>query len=207
MPAGQKDAFFGEGALRTDLKLLGDFHLLGAGAGAYLGWLHRFEPRTLLGAARFRDELGMGVAIKVPLPWVPEAAGVLEARCATDAGAPFSEQATTSAETDLGGRLQLGDATLVTAFGLGFLGVGAPTLRAVLGLWWSPRVHDADGDGIEDDRDQCPPLAEDLDGFQDQDGCPDPDNDGDWVPDADDLCPDQAAEENRDLNEDGCTDP
>lgn len=207
MPAGRRDAYFAEGGLRTDLKLLGDFHLLGAGAGAYLGWLHRFEPRTLLDAARFRDELGMGGAIKIPLPWEPRLAGVLEARCATEAGAPFSSKATTAVETDLGARLELGDATLMAAVGAGFLGVGAPTVRAVLGLWWSPRVHDADKDGVEDDQDQCPPLAEDMDGFQDQDGCPDPDNDGDWVPDADDLCPDEAAEENRDLNEDGCTDP
>jgi len=207
LPAGRTDAYFGEGALRTDLKLLGDFHLLGAGAGAYLGWLHRFEPRTLLEAARFRDEIGMGLAFKMPLPWAPEVSGLLEARCATDAGAPFSEQATTSVETDLGARFDLGDAALTVSAGTGFVGVGAPTFRAVLGLWWSPRTHDADGDGIEDSSDQCPPLAEDKDGFQDRDGCPDPDNDGDWVPDADDLCPKQAAEENRDLNEDGCTDP
>ena len=207
MPAGQNDAFFGEGALRTDLRLLSDFHLLGAGAGAYLNWLHRFEPRTLLGSARFRDELGMGLAIKLPLPWVPGMAGVVEARCATDAGKPFSQKSTTAVETDLGARLNLGDATLTFAAGLGFLGAGAPTFRAVLGFWWSPRVHDADGDGIEDDEDECPPLAEDLDGFQDTDGCPDPDNDGDWVPDADDLCPNQTADADRDLNEDGCTDP
>src|SRR6185369_1324974 len=30
---------------------------------------------------------------------------------------------------------------------------------------------------------------EDPDGFQDADGCPDPDNDGDGVPDIDDQCP------------------
>jgi hypothetical protein len=207
MPAGQKDSFFAEGALRTDIRLLGDFHLLGAGAGAYLNWLHRFEPQTLLGLARFRDELGLGLGLKVPLPWFPEVSGVVEVRCATNAGKPFSQRATTAVETDLGARLDLGDATLTTAVGLGFVGVGAPVVRAVLGFWWSPRVHDADADGIEDDQDQCPPLAEDVDGFEDTDGCPDPDNDGDWVPDADDLCPDQAADEDRDLNEDGCTDP
>ena len=30
-----------------------------------------------------------------------------------------------------------------------------------------------------------------MDGFQDADGCPDPDNDGDGVADADDRCPDE----------------
>lgn len=48
---------------------------------------------------------------------------------------------------------------------------------------------DQDGDGIPDRVDQCLALAEDLDGFQDEDGCPDPDNDGDGVPDLRDDCP------------------
>jgi len=48
---------------------------------------------------------------------------------------------------------------------------------------------DQDTDGIPDRVDACPALAEDLDGFQDEDGCPDPDNDGDGVPDGKDECP------------------
>ena len=31
---------------------------------------------------------------------------------------------------------------------------------------------DSDGDGIADDLDTCPEQAEDFDGFEDQDGCP-----------------------------------
>lgn len=48
---------------------------------------------------------------------------------------------------------------------------------------------DRDGDGINDDVDQCPDEPEDIDTFQDEDGCPDPDNDGDTVLDVDDKCP------------------
>jgi OOP family OmpA-OmpF porin len=48
---------------------------------------------------------------------------------------------------------------------------------------------DRDGDGIPDHTDQCPDEPEDPDGFQDEDGCPDPDNDGDGVPDVQDRCP------------------
>lgn len=54
-------------------------------------------------------------------------------------------------------------------------GVGAPSLRAVVGL--SGRhtpVVDADGDGLRDRVDTCPAAAEDLDGFLDGDGCPEP---------------------------------
>ena len=32
---------------------------------------------------------------------------------------------------------------------------------------------DNDGDGIVDERDMCPDEREDLDGFEDEDGCPD----------------------------------
>jgi outer membrane protein OmpA-like peptidoglycan-associated protein len=52
---------------------------------------------------------------------------------------------------------------------------------------------DRDKDGIKDDQDKCPLEAEDSDGFQDADGCPDPDNDGDGVLDIRDSCPDKPA--------------
>jgi hypothetical protein len=35
----------------------------------------------------------------------------------------------------------------------------------------------------------CPDLAEDVDSFEDGDGCPDLDNDQDGVPDERDKCP------------------
>jgi outer membrane protein OmpA-like peptidoglycan-associated protein len=48
---------------------------------------------------------------------------------------------------------------------------------------------DRDHDGILDNVDKCPDTPEDKDGFEDADGCPDPDNDGDGVLDAADKCP------------------
>jgi hypothetical protein len=53
----------------------------------------------------------------------------------------------------------------------------------VLGLPSSPA--DTDGDGYEDDTDECRTAQEDFDGFEDVDGCPDCDNDQDGIPDAD----------------------
>jgi OOP family OmpA-OmpF porin len=52
-----------------------------------------------------------------------------------------------------------------------------------------PIVKDSDGDGIPDDIDRCPLDPEDKDGFQDEDGCPDPDNDKDGIVDLVDACP------------------
>jgi OOP family OmpA-OmpF porin len=66
---------------------------------------------------------------------------------------------------------------------------------------------DADGDGINDDVDKCPNDPEDKDGFQDDDGCPDPDNDGDGVADAQDKCPTQAEDKDGFQDDDGCPDP
>jgi OOP family OmpA-OmpF porin len=66
---------------------------------------------------------------------------------------------------------------------------------------------DTDGDGIPDDKDQCPQTAEDKDGFQDEDGCPDPDNDGDGVPDAADKCQKEPEDHDGFQDEDGCPEP
>ena len=56
---------------------------------------------------------------------------------------------------------------------------------------------DTDGDGIVDEDDACPNEPEDFDGFEDEDGCPDPDpdRDGDGVIDRLDSCPDEPGPE------------
>jgi OmpA-OmpF porin, OOP family len=81
-----------------------------------------------------------------------------------------------------------------------------PDMRAFIGIVFEPNVGDRDGDGIKDDLDKCPDAPEDFDGFQDEDGCPDPDNDGDRIPDVDDKCPDIPENYNGFQDEDGCPD-
>ncbi|HEX2570861.1 MAG TPA: OmpA family protein [Polyangia bacterium] len=78
--------------------------------------------------------------------------------------------------------------------------------RAYIGFIFEPLIGDRDGDGIKDDVDKCPDEAEDLDGFQDKDGCPELDNDNDGIPDQDDKCPDEAETKNGFEDEDGCPD-
>jgi OmpA-OmpF porin, OOP family len=51
------------------------------------------------------------------------------------------------------------------------------------------KLEDSDSDGVPDEYDQCPSDKEDVDGYQDADGCPDLDNDSDGVLDAADKCP------------------
>jgi OOP family OmpA-OmpF porin len=69
-----------------------------------------------------------------------------------------------------------------------------------------PPPPDPDGDGIVGDADQCPTEAEDKDGFEDADGCPDADNDHDGLADAVDKCPDGAETRNGFDDDDGCPD-
>jgi OmpA-OmpF porin, OOP family len=65
---------------------------------------------------------------------------------------------------------------------------------------------DTDGDGLYDDEDGCPTEPEDKDDFQDQDGCPDPDNDNDGILDKPDKCPLVAEDIDKFEDEDGCPD-
>jgi len=65
---------------------------------------------------------------------------------------------------------------------------------------------DRDGDGLLDPVDRCPTDAEDADGFEDEDGCPDLDNDRDGIVDKLDGCPVAAEVVNAVDDKDGCPD-
>jgi outer membrane protein OmpA-like peptidoglycan-associated protein len=83
---------------------------------------------------------------------------------------------------------------------------------------------DDDGDGITNALDKCPKDPEDIDGFEDSDGCPDPDNDKDSICDpwvaaqgkqgmyasqckGVDKCPNVAEDMDGFQDDDGCPDP
>ena len=203
IPIGSSSFYASEGQFSFDAQLLGDFHLLGAGAGTMLGWRYRVNERQF-GADALWQELQYGFALKPPIPPAKELFGLLELRGTT----AFRGRSTNTLEGDIGVRWTTGDVTLTAAFGMGFVrGIGQPRFRAIVGVSWSKQTDDLDGDGIPDYRDECPRLPEDFDGFEDEDGCLDPDNDNDFIPDVDDKCPNEAAIEGRDLDEDGCTDP
>src|SRR5262249_37441269 len=94
---------------------------------------------------------------------------------------------------------------LMIGGGAGYIkGFQAPEERAILGFVFEPSIGDRDGDGIPDDEDKCPDQPEDFDGFQDVDGCPDPDNDKDGILDKDDRCPNSPEDFDGDQDQDGC---
>ncbi|MEM1347156.1 MAG: hypothetical protein AAGI01_01275 [Myxococcota bacterium] len=68
---------------------------------------------------------------------------------------------------------------------------------------------DEDADGIPDANDVCPRTAEDFDGVEDEDGCPDADvmdTDADGIADDLDACPTEAEDVDGVEDEDGCPD-
>jgi hypothetical protein len=67
-------------------------------------------------------------------------------------------------------------------------------------------LTDRDSDGIPDASDRCPAQAEDVDGFADDDGCPEDDVDRDGIPDRTDRCPLAAEDRNDFRDDDGCPD-
>lgn len=93
------------------------------------------------------------------------------------------------------------------AFGVGLdNGFGTPDWRALAGVRFEVASADRDGDHVVGSADRCPDDPEDVDGWDDTDGCPDLDNDGDGVADDRDRCA-AAAEDNDGFeDEDGCVD-
>ncbi len=66
---------------------------------------------------------------------------------------------------------------------------------------------DEDGDGLLSLADKCPAQAENTNGFQDDDGCPDdPDTDGDGLADSKDACPREKEDVDGFEDSNGCPD-
>jgi OOP family OmpA-OmpF porin len=85
-------------------------------------------------------------------------------------------------------------------------GYGSAAPRGFVGFIFEPSIGDRDGDGYKDDVDQCPDDPEDFDDFEDEDGCPEPDNDKDGILDDVDKCPNEPETKNGYQDEDGCPD-
>ena len=79
-------------------------------------------------------------------------------------------------------------------------------LEAFAGLTVHFGQNDSDGDGLVNRLDACPNEPEDVDGFEDADGCPDLDNDRDGILDKRDKCPNEPEDKDGFEDADGCPD-
>ncbi len=188
LPTGDVDAYAGDDGFRMDPTLAADLHFKrGPSLMANVGY--RLRPETSLGVLEVDDALTFGAGAEVPIVGVLHLAGEVFGSMLV-AGAASVEEIPVEA---IGSVRLVGDRWL-GQFGAGSGltgGAGAMDYRLVSSLGYhSLGDPDADQDGLRRSVDSCPRAAEDLDGFEDEDGCPDTDNDGDGIIDSDDACPD-----------------
>jgi hypothetical protein len=226
LPTGDRQSFLGEGAVTASLRLLAEY-ALGAGAlRAGLGYDLRPERRTWPSAAgapvTFGDSVDWAIAVSVkPAVFAPgidrDARQLWElgahGRLPAGPVAPFGLGSAGASDLSpvllgLSDRIALGhyrDAFALVGGELGLTeAIGTPAARVLVSIGWAPRSHDRDNDGVPDDVDQCPDLAEDRDRIQDEDGCPEDDADSDGILDEEDACPLVPGPSSADPRRNGC---
>jgi outer membrane protein OmpA-like peptidoglycan-associated protein len=174
---------------------------------ANLGALVRRDARLF--DTNLGDEMTFGLGASVQLPGDMRRFEAIAEAYGSTATADVFGGAVTPIEALIGGRWSPSERWRVSlAGGRGLSrGIGSPDVRALasLGLIAMPEL-DPDNDSLYDDNDSCPNDAEDHDGFQDEDGCPDPDDDSDGVIDAVDRCRSEPEDRDSFRDEDGCPD-
>jgi outer membrane protein OmpA-like peptidoglycan-associated protein len=215
LPIATGNTLTSDGGFGGELLAAADYWLWrGIRVGANLGYRYR-AMHEVLRDSTLGDEIVWGVAFNMPL-FIEELDAILEFDGAISVAKEEGHNSGLAkgevpAELKFAGRYAVSDQWTLT-FGMGSSlgeGIGSPDLRAFIGLggyWvsggrWS---YDYDGDGFYGSIDQCPDQLEDIDGFEDHDGCPDPDNDGDGVPDSVDRCP--GTPPGAQVRTDGCID-
>ncbi len=225
-PFGDEGTFAGDRSLTVEPRLIASYTKGVVSVAANLGYLYRrenkvYDPRETAGdqvLLELDDEITWGVGGAFRLARFLSIGVELYGR-----GPILSDKADLPLEALAGlifhwGRINwavgggVGIGSFLEQEGLKPFG-RTPGWRFFTGLSFVPTAakttaerRDTDGDGVPDDQDQCPTEPEDKDGFDDDDGCPDPDNDQDGIPDAQDKCPNRAEDRDGFQDDDGCPD-
>jgi OOP family OmpA-OmpF porin len=203
-----------DSASGTKDTYIGDSSATFGGRGIYDGQWGRFglavnvagvyRKEAFVATTRLGSELryGVGASYQVSPIFNVLAEGFGATKFSSEAGSNSLEAALAAQLRPLGSQF-----SFLIGGGPGIIqGIGGPAFRVFAGAGFYFEKSDQDGDGVSDDRDQCPTAAEDFDGFQDADGCPEPDNDGDGIADANDKCPNDPETKNSFQDADGCPD-
>ena len=200
-PTGSDEAVRGAGGFAVQPELLFAYHVGRLGLGFDVGYRWRsHHPADLPWGDEVTLDPWLSVALTRALTLRVE--GYAEKTVGANvSGADFPFELLAGIDYAIGSwDLYLGASRGITD------GIGNPAFRIIGGVRYrhdSPRhegFEDTDHDGIPDKDDRCRDEPEDEDGFEDEDGCPDPDNDEDGVPDAQDECPELKG----DRAHDGC---
>lgn len=210
-PTGKGRSTLSDHAVGGSFASLMELDLLLLRLRGAVGLRGRSEPRSVLG-----DRFAHQVPWVLGIVWRPQLFGLddsgrwlvhLEGFGSTTTGRSAFDRDTTPVGIGLSTRLLFGDLSPLLGVELPLNNaLGNPDLRVVASLSWAPRSYDSDHDQIGDERDECPEIAEDKDGYEDGDGCFDHDNDDDGVVDAKDACPYEKEDEDGFADQDGCAD-
>ncbi|HEX7843126.1 MAG TPA: OmpA family protein [Kofleriaceae bacterium] len=200
-PTGTAEAARGAGGFGVQPELLFAFHTGKLGLGFDVGYRWRsHHPADLPWGNEVTIDPWLSVALTQALTLRVEGYAAKQVG-ASVSGADFPFELLAGIDYAIGNwDLYVGASRGITD------GIGDPAIRILGGVRYrhdAPRhegFEDSDHDGIPDKDDRCRDEPEDEDGFQDEDGCPDPDNDEDGIPDAQDECP----EVKGDRTHDGC---
>ena len=222
----EANSYMGERGLTVQPELLFEIRA-GVRITANLG--AQFRKRSDFGNIVIGHELRYGLGATIPLVEGDDRlnlhAELYGATPLVNIEAPdfkFGNRETSPLEAILGLKYHMANGFAAGfAGGPGILrGYGTPDIRLIGQIGWAAPVDaveevveeepveavDTDGDGILDSDDACPNEPEDVDTFEDSDGCPDPDNDADGILDGDDQCPLDAEDTDGFEDEDGCPD-
>ncbi len=208
LPSGSKNSYFGDKKLgvRPELALSKTFSALRVGAN----FGYHVRPQIEFLGLSVDDEIFAEFGAGYSFTYSGGTPASFDFSLATSIAAKSALRHSNQSYAELLAGYQqrvLGFLSLFVAGGLGLTpGHGTPAWRILTGVRLSSRVDDMDGDGIDDDKDACPGEPEDKDRFEDEDGCPDPDNDKDQVPDVTDAAPNMAEDRDGFEDEDGAPD-
>ena len=228
-PTGRDSVYAGE-SFRVEPRVALDWRSQSGVLLAFnVGYLIR--ARTTLLDARIDDALRAAVGTELPI--FKGLTGMLEIGTQVNVMSSRFTRADVPTEGFLGVRYRFSGITAQLGGGPGLVrGLTAPSYRLAIALSYTaepaavqlpeleiedscatdpqlcpPPVADQDSDGVSDAQDTCPNAAEDNDGHEDADGCPDPDNDADGVEDAADSCKSEAEDRDGYEDDDGCPEP
>jgi OmpA-OmpF porin, OOP family len=216
-PTGKTTSYLGEGAPTTELRLLAELRLVALALETTAGFKLRFEERDVIGRT-YANEIPWGVGLVVRPQafgwdekgrwmWVAEMRGSAMLPPSDAAEARGQKRASSPVVAALSARMAFGNFSALLGVQTALSdALGNAPFQVTGSFQWEPRAHDMDHDGVRDDVDQCSELAEDRDGFQDADGCPDWDNDDDGVGDGEDRCPAEKEDTDGFQDADGCPD-
>ena len=220
LPFGVEEVFAGEEGVTVKPVVLLGFNARSLQVLANVGYLWRKEHKILRPTDETVTMLAAGPEIQGSLGLRWRMSASFDALVAFSRFVSLSDDKAVDAPTEAlaGVTWKAGPDLNVTVFAGSGAGMNeeygrGTDLRAGAQLVWTAsekiaerKTVDTDGDGIADDEDQCPKLAEDKDKFEDDDGCPDPDNDQDGIADAQDRCPNEPEDEDTFEDSDGCPD-